>query len=317
MKRRQALKMIGAGLVLGGVAHWEVANAFVKQQTGSGTLQAMYDPSLSERGHATFAWRTGARGGQCSGHPFVIGLGRKAGAVLARMGAGELSGATNLAGLQLDADWLDAQLDSCAVAILVIDTTDPTAVNAAAYWARQFGLYQNIELRAALLLGNAESHAASFLGSGMAPHFHGVLRVEAGTADDETQAAALLLDGWFQQDEAAIVIPVHHIREQLIKGHVSARCRTIAWRSDCQRVMAQTMATWSEEQPESVLAWLHAAQDLSVAEFEQACAALAIYLEPSAPLDVSVIIRPDWAGTGRRAFSLVTTGRRECETQAV
>lgn len=316
MKRRQALKMIGAGLVLGGVAHWEVANAFVKQQTGSGTLQAMYDPSLSERGHATFAWRTGARDGQCSGHPFVIGLGRKASAVLARMGAGELSNATN-AGPQLDADWLDAQLDSCAVAILMIDTTDPTAVDTAAYWARQFGLYQNIELRAALLLDHAKSPAASFLGSTLAQYFHGVLRVDAGTADDEIQAAALLLDGWFQQDEAAIVIPVHHIREQLTQRHATARCRTIAWHGDCHRAMTQTMATWSDEQQGSMLAWLHATQDLSVDEFEQACAALSQYLAPSAPLGVSVIIRPDWAGTGRRAFSLVSTGRREWEKQAV
>lgn len=316
MQRRQALKMIGMGLVLGGLARWEVANAFVKQQTGSGTLQAMYDPSLSERGHATFAWRTGARDGQCSGHPFVIGLGRKAGAVLARMGAGELSNATN-AGPQLDADWLDAQLDSCAVAILVVDTTDPIAVGTAAYWARQFGLYQNIELRVALLLGHEDSPAARFLRVDMAQYFHGVLRIDAGTADDDTQAAALLLDGWFQQDEAAIVIPVQHIREQLTQGRATAQCRTIAWHGDCQRVMAQTMARWGEERPASVLAWLHAAQNLSVDEFEQACAALSQYLAPSAPLGVSVIIRPDWAGTGRRAFSLVTTGRREWEKQAV
>jgi hypothetical protein len=310
------LKMIGAGLVLGGTTGWEVANAFVKQQTASGTLHAMYDPRLSEYGHATFAWRTGARGGQCYGHPFVIGLGRKASAMLARMGAGELIGATNLAGPQLDADWLDAQLDSCAVAILVIDTTDPTAVNAAAYWARQFGLYQNIELRAALLLGHEDSPAARFLRVDMA-YFHGVLRIDAGTADDDTQAAALLLDGWFQQDEAAIVIPVQHIREQLTQGRATARCRTIAWHGDSHRAMTQTMATWSDEQPGSMLAWLHATQDLSVDEFEQACAALSQYLAPSAPLGVSVIIRPDWAGTGRRAFSLVTTGRREWEAQAV
>lgn len=316
MKRRQALKMIGAGLVLGGLARWEVANAFVKQQTGSGTLQAMYDPRLLEYGHATFAWRTGARGGQCSGHPLVIGLGRKAGSVLARMGAGELSNATN-AGPQLDADWLHAQLDSCAVAILVIDTTDPAALDTALYWAKQISLYQPIELRAAILLGNDESRPARFLESSMAQYFHGVLRIDAGTADDDTQAAALLLDGWFQQDEAAIVIPVQHIREQLTQGRATARCRTIAWHGDCHRAMTQTMATWSDEQPGSMLAWLHATQDLSVDEFEQACAALSQYLAPSAPLGVSVIIRPDWAGTGRRAFSLVSTGRRVWEKQAV
>ncbi|GEM_PF-2924906 len=324
MQRRQALKLIGTGIALGAAARWEVANAFVKQQADTRSLRALYDPNLSERGHATFAWKTGATHGISSGHPFVIGLGRRASDALARMHAGCMTSPGSdpcsdpgLSGPQLEEDWLHTQLDSCTAAILVVDSTDPNVPRAAWYWARHISLYQRIGLRAVLLLGRDGSYTARPLDSAMEQHLHGVLRIEADNPDAEIHTAALLLDGWFQQNDAVTVITADEIRDHLTQGRPIARCHAIEWQDDCHRAMRQAVATWTMERQGSVLAWFHATQDLSMDEFQQTCAALSQYLTPSAALGVSVIIRPDWAGSGRRAFSLVSTGKREWTAQAV
>ena len=247
-------------------------------------------------------------------YPLVIGLGEAAqplvdqaltnpllplDAGLYRTGAASAHGAT---------DWLTQRLESCEVAVLLVDAADPRALAECRDWAWKLA-YDDVFLRVAVLLNASGPVEQRGRRAAVGTLLHGVIEVWThGATLSAAQTVQFLLPGL--AFELPGTIGGRGNADWLFSEAPEARTTAVCWEHESilPAALANACGPLDPQGCSGAILWVHAGRDFTAGELDvlhRHCDRLGLNY---AEREIAVVVHPDWAKR-RRVLSLTLLGK--------
>lgn len=215
-------------------------------------------------------------------------------------------------------DWLQARLQVCESALLLIDTADPQALDAGLDWAGQLAAHR-IGLRAALVLDAQRTGVPQRWRQTLGATLGGTVIVQRtrGATLGVVPSARMFLQGLPFLPTGAFVHERSDVIEVLSAG-ADARTTAVQWAHATIMPVAVRAAgdCLDLECPRGLIAWVHASEDFSIGDYADIRAQCERILPDDGNGLMALTLHPEWT-TPHRVLSLTLVGEADGDSATV